>query len=329
MEPKVNYTLVGLFIVLLSAALITGVLWLSRTDYRGVYDRYYTYMDESVSGLSNDSSVKYRGVDVGRVKEAILNPDNPEQVRIALDIVRGTPIKEDTVAVLETQGLTGITTVNLTGSSRAAPALKAVPGENFPVIKSRPSFYAQLSGSLSRLAANEQLPALLVNLNNLAQDARGLVDAQSRGDFKHILADLAEVTKVLAGRRQDLADIIVKADAALDRLAAAGKLLDDRLPEVLDQTSASVRALRDMASEISRAGKSFNSTIDGSRADIAEFTGQTLPESGLLIGEVRHNRNLTATSQRTGARAQRFDLRPGSASARPRGVTTWMMQAES
>ena len=69
MEPKVNYTLVGLFIALLGAGIAGGVLWLSQTDYRGVYDRYYTYMDESVSGLSNDSSVKYRGVDVGRVKD--------------------------------------------------------------------------------------------------------------------------------------------------------------------------------------------------------------------------------------------------------------------
>ena len=302
MEPKVNYTLVGLFIALLGVALIAGVLWLSRTDYRGVYDRYYTYMDESVTGLSNDSSVKYRGVDVGRVKEFILNPDNPEQVRISLDLVRGTPIKEDTVAVLETQGLTGITTVNLTGGNRASPVLKAKPGETIPVIKSQPSFYAQLSRSLSRLASNEQLPALLVNLNNLTQDARGLLDAQSRADFKRTLADLAQITKVIAGRRLELADSIVKTDAALDRFAAVGKKLDERLPELLNETTSSVRALRDMSNEIARAGGAFGSTIEGSRADIAQFTGQTLPESALLIGEVRQ---LTATLQRLAGELER------------------------
>ena len=113
--------MVGLFIALLGAALLAGVLWLSRTDYRGVYDRYYTYMDESVSGLSNDSSVRYHGVDVGRVKEIVLNPDNPEQVRLALDLVRGTPVKEDTFAVLETQGLDGHNDGEL---SAAAAALR-------------------------------------------------------------------------------------------------------------------------------------------------------------------------------------------------------------
>ncbi len=302
MEPKVNFTLVGLFIALLGAGLLAGVLWLSQTDYRGVYDRYYTYMDESVTGLSNDSSVKYRGVDVGRVKESILNPDNPEQVRIALDIVRGTPIKEDTVAVLETQGLTGITTVNLTGGTRAAPLLKAKPGENFPVIKSQPSFYAQLSRSLARLTANEQLPQLLVSLNNLTQEARSLLDAQSRADLKRTFADLAQITKVIAGRRTELADSIVKADAALDRFAAVGKRLDERLPEVLDQATATVRALREMTNEITRAGASFGSTVDGSRADLAQFTGQTLPETGVLITEVRQ---LTATLQRLASELER------------------------
>lgn len=302
MEPKVNYTLVGLFIALLGAAMLAGVLWLSRTDYRGVYDRYYTYMDESVTGLSNDSSVKYRGVDVGRVKEIILNPENPEQVRLALDLVRGTPVKQDTVAVLETQGLTGITTVNLHGGSRAAPALKAKPGESFPVIKSQPSFFAQLSGSLSRLTANEQIPALLANLNSLTQEARGLVDAQSRAEVKRTLADLAQITRTIAGHRSELADGIAKADAALDRFAAVGKKLDERLPEILDQTSASVRALRDMTNEVARTSASLSSVMDSSRADIAQFTGQTLPESGLLIAEVRQ---LTATLQRLAGELER------------------------
>jgi phospholipid/cholesterol/gamma-HCH transport system substrate-binding protein len=302
MEPKVNYTLVGLFIALLGTAMLAGVLWLSRTDYRGVYDRYYTYMDESVSGLSNDSSVKYRGVDVGRVKEVILNPENPEQVRLALDIVRGTLVKEDTVAVLETQGLTGITTVNLTGGGHAAPILIAKPGAAYPVIKSRPSFLSQLTGSLAGLTSNQQLPALLANLNSLTHEARGLVDAQSRAEIKQLLADLAQITRTVAAHRLELADGIAKADTALDRFAALGKKLDDRLPEVLEQTSASVRSLRDMTNEVARTSASLSSAMDSSRADIAQFTGQTLPESGLLIVEVRQ---LTATLQRLASELER------------------------
>jgi phospholipid/cholesterol/gamma-HCH transport system substrate-binding protein len=302
MEPKVNYLLVGLFLALLGAALVAGALWLSRTDYRGVYDRFYTYMDESVSGLSRDSYVKYRGVEVGRVKDIVLDPKNPERVRLALDILRGTPIKEDTVAVLETQGLTGITTVNLRGGSRAAPALKAKPGEEYPVIKSQPSFYAQLSQTLSRLMADQQIPALLANLNNLTQETRGLVDAQSRAELKRILANLAQVTGAIAAHRQELASGIAKTDAAMERFAAVGNKLDERLPQVLDQLSDSLRSLSALAAAIARTNASVSSAVDRSRTDIEQFTGQTLPETGLLVTEVRQ---LTATLQRLASDIER------------------------
>lgn len=302
MEPKVNYTLVGLFIALLGAATVTGVLWLSRTDYRGVYDRYYTFMDESVSGLSRDSYVKYQGVEVGRVKEIALDPNNPEQVRLGLDLVRGTPVKEDTVAVLETQGLTGITIVNLRGGSRASPLLSAKPGERYPIIKSEPSFYAQLSGSLARLTTNEQIPALLANLTNLTQDARSLLDAQSRADLKRTLAALAQVTQTLALHRSELAGAVAQSEAAADRFAAVGKKLDEKLPELFEQASANLRGLERMTDQLGRAGATLNSTVDGSRGDIAQFTGQTLAEAGLLVGELRQ---LTTTLQKVSSDLER------------------------
>jgi phospholipid/cholesterol/gamma-HCH transport system substrate-binding protein len=302
MEPKVNYTLVGLFIVLLGAATLTGVLWLSRTDYRGLYDRYYTFMDESVSGLSRDSYVKYQGVEVGRVKEIALDPNNPEQVRLGLDLVRGTPVKENTVAVLETQGLTGITIVNLRGGSRASPLLSAKPGERYPIIKSEPSFYAQLSGSLARLTTNEQIPALLANLTNLTQDARSLLDGQSRADLKRTLAALAQATQTLAVHRSEFGKAVAQSEAAANRFAAVGKKLDDELPGLLEQASADLRGLERMTDQLARAGATLNSTVDGSRGDIAQFTGQTLAEAGLLVGELRQ---LTATLQKVSSGLER------------------------
>lgn len=123
MEPKVNYIVVGAFVLLLGFTVLGAIFWLGKTDYRGIYDRYDVYTRESVAGLSVDSTVKYRGVDVGRVKEVVLNPENPEEVRITLNIVGGTPVKTDTQAVLVTQGLTGLVTLNLTGNSGCPTAV--------------------------------------------------------------------------------------------------------------------------------------------------------------------------------------------------------------
>jgi phospholipid/cholesterol/gamma-HCH transport system substrate-binding protein len=287
MEPKVNYLLVGLFVVVLGVTSLAVVLWLSKGDYRGIYDRYYTYMRESVSGLSVDSAVRYRGVEVGRVKEIILDPENPEEVRLGLDIVRGTPIKEDTTAVLETQGLTGITTVNLTGGSRDAPPLTAKANQKYPVIKSAPSLFTRLDSALSRILADESLPTLLPNLNSLVDDARGVVDVKSRADLKRILADLAQVTHILSARQAQLDHSLVKADEALERFASLGKNMDEELPEIIAQAKAGIRSFQNMNQELARAGASFESALDGNRSNIDQFTGQTLGEAGRLVSDFR------------------------------------------
>jgi phospholipid/cholesterol/gamma-HCH transport system substrate-binding protein len=302
MDPKVNYTLVGLFVFLLGAASVAAVLWLSRADYRGVYDRYYVYMTESVSGLSPDASVKYRGVDVGRVKQIMLNPKNPEEVRLALELVRGTPVKEDTVAILETQGLTGLTTVNLMGGTRDSPRLTVKPGEDYPVIQTRPSFYFRLDAALSRILSDESLPILLNNLSNLTSDVRSVVDAQSRADLKRVLANLAKITQTLSAHRDELAGAIAKAETALDQFAALGRTMNDRLPAVVADAKESIRSFQNMNENISRTSASIQSALDANRTDVEQFTSQTLAETGLLVAELRQ---LTSTMQRLAQELER------------------------
>ncbi|HSW21320.1 MAG TPA: MlaD family protein, partial [Burkholderiaceae bacterium] len=78
-----NLSVVGAFVIVLTVAMIAGVLWLASGMYnRKAYDTYETYMTESVSGLTLNSTVRYRGVEVGRVREIGLAPGNVEQVRV-------------------------------------------------------------------------------------------------------------------------------------------------------------------------------------------------------------------------------------------------------
>jgi len=89
MEEKVNFAVVGIFVLVLGAALIGGVLWLSSgKSYRTSYDIYQTYTKDSVAGLNINAPVRYRGVDVGRVRNIALAPNNVEQVQLTLAIER-------------------------------------------------------------------------------------------------------------------------------------------------------------------------------------------------------------------------------------------------
>ena len=120
-----NYAAVGAFVLVLGAALIAGVLWLaSGGNWQTKYEVYLAVLDESVAGLNLNAPVKYNGVDVGKVQDIALDPANPARVNLLFAIEQGTPIREDTVAVLKTQGLTGIAYVELSGGAAGSPALQ-------------------------------------------------------------------------------------------------------------------------------------------------------------------------------------------------------------
>lgn len=306
MEPKVNYVTVGLFVVGLIAAILAVVLWLGKSDYRGVYDRYFAYMRESVAGLSINSSVKYRGVDVGRVKDIELNPENPEEVRLTLDILRGTPIKTDTVAVLETQGLTGLATLNLTGGSRDAPVLETAPGEEYPAIKTGPSLFFRLDMVISRLLSEQGLTKLLASLNQLTQQATAVVDDDNRATFRRILKDLSEVTQTLAARHEQVDKGVLSAAQSAENLARLTETMNKQMPLLLERVNKSAAALQVMTEELARTGKAVSGLVQETKPDLQEFSRNTLAETSLLVAEVRQ---LTATLNRV---AQELEREPNA-----------------
>lgn len=302
MEPKVNYILVGSFVAFLGAAVLVGILWLGKTDYRGSYDRYEAYIKESVAGLSVDSTVKYRGVDVGRVKAIALNPNNPEEVLLTMDIVRGTPIKTDTIAVLETQGLTGLATINLTGGSRDAPSLQAQAGETYPVIKTGPSLFFRLDEAVSRLLSEEGLAQLLVDLDTAAKGAAKVLDEENRVTLKKTIKDLSDVAQTIAAHKTQIEQSLNGAAKSADNLVKLTASLNEQVPALLAGINKSVAALGTATDELARTSKTMGTVVNEARPELQQFTKRTLPEAGLLVTELRQ---LTGTLTRVARELER------------------------
>lgn len=257
MEEKVNFALVGMFVLVLSAGLIGGVLWLSSgKSYRTSYDIYQAYTRDSVAGLNLNAPVRYRGVQVGRVRKIALAPNNVEQVQLTLAIERGTPVKVDTLAVLQTQGLTGLAFVELTGGSRDSPSLQAQNKEEYPVIKSGPSLMTRLDSAVT---------SLLTNLNRSSENFNALMDGDNRRAVKHALADI----------ESGLGD----AARTMENTAR----LSDELPQLAKRIQRSADAFDQMASNLAHASASASGTLDGAQ----RFTSETLPEVHQLVMEMR------------------------------------------
>ena len=279
MEEKVNFTLVGLFVLLLVTALMGGVLWFSSgKSYRTVYDVYQTYMKESVAGLNLNAPVRYRGVEVGRVQKITLAPDNVEQVQLTLNIEHGTPIKVDTVALLQTHGLTGLTFIELTGGSRDAAPLKKLGSEEFPVIKTGPSLMTRLDVSVT---------ALLTNLNRTSDNINALLNEDNRRAIGHTLADIEILSHTLAARQATIDSGLSNAARTMENTAR----LSGELPQLAIRIQHSADAFDHMSDEVKRAGISTRATMDSTR----QFTSETLPEIHQLVEELR---DLTASLRR-------------------------------
>lgn len=293
MEPKVNYVVVGVFVLLLGALLIGMVLWLGKGFDQKTYDRYYAYMEESVTGLSVDASVKYRGVEVGRVKEIMLNPDNPQQVRLTLEIERGTPIKEDTLAILDVQGLTGLAIVDLTGGSLESPPLVAEPGEPYPVIKTGPSLLVRFDRAATQL---------FTNLNRVTENIDTLLDETNRTALSQMLKDLSDLTRTLTAKKQQFDQGITHAAQTMEHLVETTKMLNEEMPLLIERMYGSADALEAMAEQVGQTSTAVGSVVEGTKPDIERFSQQTLSELSALVAELRE---LTATLKRTANQLER------------------------
>lgn len=264
----------GAFVLVLGAVLIGAVLWLaSGGALQKKYDLYLAVLDESVAGLNLNAPVKYNGVDVGKVRDIRLDSSNPERVNLLFAIERGTPIKEDTVAVLKTQGLTGIAYVELSGGARDAPALRALAGARYPVIRTKPSLSARLENVLS---------TVLAKLDSTSNNINSVLSEENRAALKSALSDIASVARTVAARKETLDAGITSAARTLE---AASRATAQAGP-VIERIGRSAAAVEKMGNEVAQTSASAGKTVDSVGADVKRFTGETLPELERLLGEL-------------------------------------------
>ncbi|MEM6639600.1 MAG: MlaD family protein [Pseudomonadota bacterium] len=285
MKAKTSFVLVGLFVLLLSTALVAAILWLTTGGPPKDYDFYVTYMTESVSGLGVDAAVKYKGVSVGRVRDVVLDPDNPERVRIRMVVLEGTPVKTDTVAELATQGLTGLMHVNLTGGSRAAPALVPPAGSDTAEIPSRPSLFGRLDDG-----ATDLLGSLLEATGRI----NTLLSEENMAAAGTILTRGAVLTDQLAERAAETESLLAEAQLTIRSVRSAS----DRLPELVAQVNQTATALENMASSLAATADTLQAssvdlgnTISKSGEDLRRFTATALPEATRTVSELRATAN--------------------------------------
>lgn len=251
METRARYVLVGAFTLAAMVALMGFLLWLARVEISRAYAQYDIIFD-TVSGLSQDSLVRYNGVDVGTVLSIDLDRENPQFVRVRIEIRAATPVRKDTMATLSSQGVTGVSFVALEGGSPTSDPLQTIPPAPVPVIASQPSVVQELT---------DAAPDLLKQAIALIEDVRKFATPDNRKSIAAILQNVESVTAkvdALAVRAETVVTTaegtLARADSAITKAEAAFSSADavikNDIPGLVDGLKATVADVGETAAEL-------------------------------------------------------------------------------
>ncbi|MDJ0950452.1 MAG: MlaD family protein [Alphaproteobacteria bacterium] len=284
METRASYLLVGSFVLAVMAASVVFVIWLTGAETEKTV-RYYMRFEGSVTGLQIGSQVRFRGIPVGEVTTMKIVEDDtgPEPgitIEVAVDIREDTPIRENTRAVLEVQGITGVSFVQLT--SEPGPSEKVAPStrDKKVYILTKPS-------SIERIFKN--FPELLAELTLLATQGRKLLNDDNLGKISRSLTYFEDIAGNLSRESDNIGELIEEgrelvrtATPALESIAGAG----DSITNAADQMGSAARAIRGAAREMEVMIKTNQQPIADFMATGLYDLSQFFVEARQLVGDL-------------------------------------------
>ena len=312
MEPRVNYALVGLFVLVLTGVFLVTTLWLVGVGPTADYRTYAVYPPESVAGITAESLVKFQGVDVGKVREAGIVTDSERgsttdsepgnaagssagigggegagdgarpRVRLLIDVRREVTIRADTTARLATQGLTGLLYfIELRGGEGTSPPLEAAPGAPYPVIQAELSDLARLQQSGTELL--EEAKGAATELRQTLASLRTLFGEDDRGHLRTTLGDASTAAAGLAQATGTLNDYLERLGPALDDLTRTIATL----PGLSDRAGVTLEAAATAASSVGEAARRLDKLAGEAAPLLKTLNRDGLPELTALLNDLR------------------------------------------
>ena len=272
MEAKTNYTFVGITVLLLTTALIIALIWLSVGFERKSYHTYLVYLHESAAGLTEDAPVKFNGVKVGQVKILELNPDNPQEITLTLQIDANIPITVSTRATLITQGFTGSTYLSLYATTPTLTLLTKKLGQSYPIIPYRPSFLNQLES----------------NLNEVSSGLKRIFTNENTARVNKILTDFEQISGAISRNSASIDKTLINLPLALkqfdlmsQRIAASSIVFNTTLnsgKNTLEQLNLqAIPALNELLDKLNRIATNFEQTSKLIKQNPAVIIRGTIP----------------------------------------------------
>ncbi|MCU0885267.1 MAG: MlaD family protein [Beijerinckiaceae bacterium] len=248
METRANYALVGLFTLAVLGAAFGFVSWFSGLGGSSDRREVRIVFSGSVTGLTRGSSVLFNGLRVGEVKDIQLFPDDPRFIYAVVDVAASTPIRDDTRARIESQGLAGVVAIQLLGGKFDAAQLQAKEGQPLPTIIAERSEVQDLLETVRNVA--RRTDDLFERLGRFVDDNDKSIATTIRNveKFSAALGDNADgVNKMLASiatAAERIGPLATQLESFTRDLSAITRQIDtDRINRTLENVDRFAAAL--------------------------------------------------------------------------------------
>jgi phospholipid/cholesterol/gamma-HCH transport system substrate-binding protein len=303
METRAHHVVVGAFVLGILGLIFVAVIWLTRAQIERESALYDIYFRGSVTGLNKGATVSYSGVQIGRVEDIALDPKNVEQVLVTIKVDPTIPIKQDAVASLEPQGITGYAFVQITGGTQNAPTIEKKEGQRRPLIHSRPSTLE---------AVFQSAPKILEKTQVVADELAQLFNDENRAAMSETIQNMRHATAALGGTGGDINGILVEASATMKELRQAIATANRTLGSIdkvvsgkeglMDKVDTAMNDFSSAAKRASDVAQRVEQIVQESRPGLRDFSQRTLPDVNQLVADLRH---LTQALTRVAAEIER------------------------
>jgi phospholipid/cholesterol/gamma-HCH transport system substrate-binding protein len=299
MEKNANYALVGAASLILFIGLVVFVVWLARLQFNRDYDLYDILFQGPVRGLSQGGEVHFNGIKVGEVTKIALDRSNATRVIARIRVTSDVPIRVDSYATLEPQGITGVNYVQITAGSPSKPLLKnTVPNNEIPVIRSQRSTLSDLlEGGGTVLSRTIEA---LDRVNRVLSDQNIKTFSTALADTQAVTAELRERKAIVADLQKAVQDIDATAQQLNNFTTNANQMLDG-------DGRRALKNIADTSAEAKTAAATANAMLAKMQGPTTQFAADGLPQ-------------LSATLLQLQRTAQSLDRLLGELQANPSGL---------
>lgn len=279
MERNANYALVGFASLLLFVGMAAFVLWLAQVRFAQQYDLYDIVFDGPVRGISQGGEVHFNGIKVGEITSIALSKANASQVISRIKITSDVPIRADSFATLEPQGVTGVNYVQITAGMPTRPLLKdTVPRGDVPVIRSQKSTLSDLlEGGGTVLQRSIEA---LDRFNRVLSDSNIREVGGAIEDLHALIGEVKMRKAIVADAEKSLQDLDVT-------LRKTGQLTDSAKAAVDGEGRRALTNLADAAKSLQGISEKAQGLLTRLDAPTADFAANGLPQLSSAIGSLQ------------------------------------------